>query len=88
MSFKESLAPHVRKTTSVRHMMLDVVLALLFAMVMPIVFYGFRVAALAGLTALACVISEALFCLFARKEITAVSYTHLDVYKRQGESSS
>ena len=70
MSFKESLAPHVRKTTSVRHMMLDVVLALLFAMVMPIVFYGFRVAALAGLTALACVIPEALLCLIEPQKLT------------------
>ena len=49
MKLHKSLRPHVRKHTSVRHMMIDIIVSLLLLMIVPI----------------------------------AVSYTHLDVYKRQ-----
>lgn len=69
MKLHKSLRPHVRKHTSVRHMMIDIIVSLLLLMIVPIVQNGFRVVSLALLTALTCILCEVVFSLLCRTPI-------------------
>ena len=69
MTLKTSLKPHVRKHTSVRHMMIDVIVSLLLLTIIPIVQNGFRVISLVLFTAVACMACEVLFSLLCRTPI-------------------
>lgn len=65
----KSLAPYVRSTHSLRHMMLDVILALCVLMIIPVVETGPRLAVTAACTVAVCVLCEIVFSLIARTPI-------------------
>ena len=75
MTVKRSLAPHVRTETSVRTMMGDVVVALLFVLVIPTVYYGPRVLVLAGVTVGVCMLCELLFALITHMPLRATDFS-------------
>lgn len=62
----KSLAPYVRSTHSLRHMMADVIIALCVLLVIPVVETGPRLAVTAVGTVGVCILSEILFSLIAR----------------------
>lgn len=65
----KSLAPYVRSTHSLRHMMLDVIIALCVLLVVPMVETGPRLAVTAAGTVGVCVLSEIVFSLISRTSI-------------------
>lgn len=65
----KSLAPYVRSTHSLRHMMADVIIALCVLLVIPVVETGPRLAVTAVGTVGVCILSEILFSLIARTPI-------------------
>ena len=62
-------APFLRSEAGVPAMMGDQVLALLLLLIIPTLYYGFRVLAMAAVTVAVCVVSEILCCLLEKKEI-------------------
>lgn len=69
MKGKISLAPYVRSTGSVRHMMLDAILALIVLFIIPMTQTGPRLAVTALLTVAVCFTCEIVFSLVSRTPI-------------------
>jgi Na+-translocating ferredoxin:NAD+ oxidoreductase RnfD subunit len=70
MPLNFALAPHVRKKESSRSVMMDAIIPLLMLLIVPFIYSSLRVLSITGAAVLSAVVSEALFCLFARKDIT------------------
>ncbi|MCL2703996.1 MAG: RnfABCDGE type electron transport complex subunit D [Defluviitaleaceae bacterium] len=62
-----SSSPHIRSKETVTDIMLDVIIALAPAAVMGTYYFGFRAAAVIGVSVLAAVVSEYLFCLITKR---------------------
>ena len=75
MTIKRSLAPHVRTEASVRGMMGDAVIALLFVLVIPAVYYGPRILVMAGITVGTCMLCELLFAMVTRMPLRATDFS-------------
>lgn len=75
MTLKTGLAPHYRKDNSVRHMMVDTVVALALLLVIPTVYNGFRVISMVALSCAACAVGEILFCMFTHREIMITEFS-------------
>lgn len=69
--FLVNSSPHYRSDESTRSVMGDVILALLPALAVGCVFFGFRVLTLAAVTVGACIAFESLFNLIRKKKNTA-----------------
>lgn len=67
--FFVSLAPHLRSNDSVSKIMLDVIIALVPAMIGSVYFFGIRAAVLIATCVISCVASEYLFQKLMHKEI-------------------
>ncbi len=65
-----SSAPHIRSNESTRKIMLDVLIALVPALIAAVYFYGGRALVLTLVSAAACVIFEALLCLVMRRPMS------------------
>ena len=65
-----SAAPHIRSNGSTRNVMLDVLIALVPAIIAGVVLFGLRALTLVLVSAAACVVFEALFCLVTRHSLT------------------
>ena len=65
-----SAAPHIRSNENTRKIMLDVLIALVPALIAAVYFYGPRALVLTAVTAAACVIFEALLCLVLRRPMS------------------
>ncbi|MGO1580065.1 MAG: RnfABCDGE type electron transport complex subunit D [Peptoniphilaceae bacterium] len=64
-----SLAPHIRSNDSVKKIMLDVIIALIPAMLGSVYFFGMRAVMLIAVSVLSCVGAEYIFQKFFNKEI-------------------
>ncbi len=69
MNLQTGLAPHYRRSESLRSMMLDVLVPLTLLMVLPVIYNGFRPVIMVLITSAVCVLTEVLCSLFARKEL-------------------
>lgn len=69
MNLHTGLAPHYRRSDSLRSMMLDVLVPLMFLLILPVIYNGFRPLIMALVTAAVCIFAEIVCSLFARKEI-------------------
>ena len=67
-----SSAPHIRSNDNTRKLMLDVLIALVPALIAAVWFFGIRALALTVVSAAVCVALEALVCLAMRKPVTTV----------------
>ena len=65
-----SSAPHIRSDGSTRKVMLDVIIALVPAIIAGVILFGLRALVLVAVSAAACVVFEALFCLVTRHSMT------------------
>ncbi|MFR6023230.1 MAG: RnfABCDGE type electron transport complex subunit D [Oscillospiraceae bacterium] len=65
-----SSAPHIRGNDNTRKIMLDVLIALVPALIAAVYFYGGRALVLTLVSAAACVVFEALLCLVLRKPMS------------------
>ena len=65
-----SSAPHIRSRENTRQIMLDVVIALVPAIIAAVILFGLRALMLVLVSAAACVVFEALFCLVTRHTMT------------------
>ena len=65
-----SSAPHIRGNDNTRKIMLDVLIALVPALIAAVYFYGGRALVLTLVSAAACVVFEALLCLVLRKPVS------------------
>ena len=65
-----SAAPHIRSNGSTRNVMLDVLIALVPAIIAGVILFGLRALTLVLVSAAACVVFEALFCLVTRHSLT------------------
>ena len=63
-------APHIRGPENTRRIMLDVLTALIPAMIAGVVFFGLRALTMTVVSAAACVLFEALCCLVTRHKLT------------------
>lgn len=70
MNLTVSSAPHIRSKLSTRSVMGDVLIALVPAIIAAVVLFGLRALFLVVISAAACVIFEALFCLVTRRAQT------------------
>ena len=67
MNLTVSSAPHIRSSESTQKIMLDVLIALVPALIAAAVLFGLRSVTLTLISAAACVVFEALMCLVLRK---------------------
>ena len=70
-----SPSPHIKKGITTRGIMIDVVIALLPALVWSIYVFGFRSLSVVLVSVASCVIFEVLFELIARKPITVLDFS-------------
>lgn len=70
MNFNVSAAPHIRSKDSTSKIMLDVLIALVPALIAAVIIFGFRALVLTAISAAACVVFEALMCLAMRRKMT------------------
>jgi len=66
---KKKQAPFVKRDESVATMMRDMIVALLFLMILPVVYNGFRVVTMVLVTVIACGVGEMIFSLIYTREI-------------------
>ena len=66
--FIVSSSPHYRAKTSTRSVMLDVIIALVPALVVAVVFFGLRALTLVLVSVLSCVLFETLFNRIRKKK--------------------
>lgn len=66
-----SPAPHVRQKTSTRSIMLDVIIAMLPALIASVVIFGWRSLLVVGVCVLSCEVFEILFQKLCKREVTA-----------------
>jgi len=71
MTLKTGLAPHFRRSESLRGMMFGVLLPLLMLLILPFLRQGLRPVVMVLITAGVCFLTEVVFSLFARKEINS-----------------
>ena len=69
MNLHTGLAPHYRRSDSLRSMMLDVLVPLALLLILPVIYNGFRPVIMVLMTAAVCVFTEIVCSLFAGKEI-------------------
>ncbi len=65
-----SVSPHLRARTSTTTVMLDVIIALIPALIASVIIFGLRALLLTAVCVAACVLSEYLFCLLCKKPCT------------------
>lgn len=65
-----SVSPHLRARTSTTTIMLDVVIALIPALIASVLIFGLRALLLTAVCVAACVLAEFLFCLLCKKPCT------------------
>lgn len=70
MNLNVSAAPHIRSKDSTSKIMLDVLIALVPALIAAVIIFGFRALVLTAISAAACVVFEALTCLAMRRKMT------------------
>lgn len=70
MNLNVSAAPHIRSKDSTSKIMLDVLIALVPALIAAVIIFGFRALVLTAISAAACVVFEALMCLAMRRKVT------------------
>ncbi len=70
MILKRRQAPFVKRDESVATMMRDMIVALLFLQILPVVYSGFRVVTMTLITVLACGVGEIIFGLISTREIS------------------
>ncbi|HIQ88091.1 MAG TPA: RnfABCDGE type electron transport complex subunit D [Candidatus Scatomorpha gallistercoris] len=70
MNLNVSAAPHIRSKDSTSKIMLDVLIALVPALIAAVIIFGFRALVLTAISAAACVVFEALMCLAMRRKMT------------------
>lgn len=68
-------SPHCRSDESIRSVMGDVIIALLPALAVGVVFFGFRVLTLAAVSVGACIAFESLFNIIRKKKNTASDFS-------------
>ena len=68
-------SPHYRSDESIRSVMGDVIIALLPALAVGVVFFGFRVLTLAAVSVGACIAFESLFNIIRKKKNTASDFS-------------
>ncbi len=64
-----NISPHIRSGNSTAGIMLDVIIALIPALIASIYFFGFRALYITGVCVLTCVLSELAFQLVAKRDI-------------------
>lgn len=70
MNLNVSAAPHIRSKDSTSKIMLDVLIALVPALIAAVIIFGFRALVLTAISAAACIVFEALMCLAMRRKMT------------------
>lgn len=70
MNLTVSSAPHIRGEENTRRIMLDVLVALVPALIAAVILFGLRALVLTAVSAAACVIFELLLCLVMRRRST------------------
>ncbi len=70
VNFNVTAAPHIRGNDTTRKIMLDVLIALVPAMIAGVVIFGLRALTMTLVSAAACVVFEALCCLVMRHKMT------------------
>lgn len=70
MNLNVSASPHIRSKDSTSKIMLDVLIALVPALIAAVIIFGFRALVLTAISAAACVVFEALMCLAMRRKMT------------------
>ena len=70
MNLNVSAAPHIRSKDSTSKIMMDVLIALVPALIAAVIIFGFRALVLTAISAAACVVFEALMCLAMRRKMT------------------
>jgi Na+-translocating ferredoxin:NAD+ oxidoreductase RnfD subunit len=66
---KKRQAPFVKRDDSVATMMRDMIVALVFLMILPVIYNGFRVVTMTLITVIACGVGEIIFGLICTREI-------------------
>ena len=69
---KFSSSPHVKAKRTTRHIMIDVCIALLPAVIMGIVYFGWRAAALIAISVASSILSEGVYLLICKKTIKEI----------------
>ena len=69
---KFSSSPHVKAKRTTRTIMIDVCIALLPAVIMGIVYFGWRAAALIAISVVSCILSEGVYLLICKKSIKEI----------------
>ncbi|MGM9522331.1 MAG: RnfABCDGE type electron transport complex subunit D [Oscillospiraceae bacterium] len=67
---KVSVSPHIRSTRTTRKVMLDVIIALMPALIAAVFLFGIRSLLLTAVSAAACVVCEYVWCRLMKKEPT------------------
>ncbi len=75
MNLNVSAAPHIRSKDTTSKIMLDVLIALVPALIAAVILFGFRAIVLTAISAAACVVFEALMCLVMRRKMTVGDLT-------------
>lgn len=70
MNLTVSSAPHIRSGDTTRRTMLDVLIALIPALIAAVILFGLRALVLTVISAAVCVVVELLFCLVTRRKST------------------
>lgn len=70
LNLKASSSPHIRANEDVRSIMLDVVLAMVPALLAAIYFFGMRALTVTAVSVIACVVFEYLYCKIMKKPQT------------------
>jgi electron transport complex protein RnfD len=68
--FKTSSSPHIHINTRTNHLMLDVIIALLPALIVSVVLFGTRTLLVVGVTVLSCVLLEFLYQKLTKQPVT------------------
>ncbi|MFR5782004.1 MAG: RnfABCDGE type electron transport complex subunit D, partial [Oscillospiraceae bacterium] len=70
MNLTVSSAPHIRSGDTTRRTMLDVLIALIPALIAAVILFGLRALVLTVISAAVCVVVELLYCLVTRRKST------------------
>ena len=72
LNLKASSSPHIRSNEDVRSIMLDVIIAMVPALVAAIYFFGFRALTVTAVSVAACVFFEWLYCKIMKRPVQKV----------------
>lgn len=70
-----SFSPHIRERVSTNRIMLDVVIALIPALIASVLFFGPRAALIAGVCVLACILFEGVYQKLLKKPVTVTDFS-------------